>query len=95
MNDNMAICVIKYMLEKVEDRKIRPVFEYALKLANVHVQTITGIFKEESYRNWQYLLQFKKTITSRALLIGFSQVAKSKEVRAFMVRGTDIGFKHI
>jgi hypothetical protein len=49
MNDSMAICVIKYMLEKVEDREIRPVFEYALDSAKVHVQTIIGIFKEENY----------------------------------------------
>ncbi|WCK56384.1 DUF3231 family protein [Aneurinibacillus sp. Ricciae_BoGa-3] len=208
MNDSMAICVLKYMLEKVEDREIRPVFEYALELAKVHVKTIAGIFKEEGYPvpygftdedvnlkaprlfadtfGLDYLLQMtvhgltgyalslttstrsdirdyyihcnetsmelyqksinvllskglysrppyiatpekvdfverqsflngwfegkrplnsleishiffnlKKTIMTRALLIGFSQVAKSKEVRALMVRGTDIGLKHI
>ncbi|MDF2910424.1 MAG: hypothetical protein K0Q56_1305 [Sporolactobacillus laevolacticus] len=48
-SDTMAICVLKYMLEKVEDSQIKTVFEYALELANTHIQTITGIFKEENF----------------------------------------------
>jgi hypothetical protein len=48
-NDTMAICVIKYMLAKVEDNEIRPVFEYALELATTHIETISGIFKEEKH----------------------------------------------
>lgn len=208
MNDSMAICVIRYMLEKVEDSQIRPVFEYALELAKTHIEKVTGIFKKENYpipygftdedvdlaaprlfsdafwlmylnemtihglagysvalatstrsdvrdyyihcnsssmelyqkttnvllskglysrppytstpekadfvkqqsflTGWfgerrplnsieisNIFFNLKKDIVSRALQIGFSQVAKSKEVRNFMVRGADITFKHI
>lgn len=207
-NDTMAICVMRYMLEKVEDSQIKPVFEYALELAKTHIQIITGIFKEENYpipygftdedvdltaprlfsdTYWlKYLhemtihgltgyaialttstrtdirdfyiqcnissmelyqktinvllskglfsrppyiatpkkadfveqqsfltgwfgerrplnsievsnifFNLKKDLVSRALQIGFSQVAKSKEVREFMSRGADMTFKHI
>lgn len=208
LNDTMAICVIKYMLEKVEDSEIKPVFEYALSLAEQHIQAITGIFKEENFpipfgftehdvnlsaprlfsdafwlmylnemtihgitgyavalttatrsdiceyytkcntsamelfhkttdvllskgifsrppyistpkdadfvkkqsfiSGWfgdrrplnaieisNIFFNLKKDIVSRALQLGFSQVAKSKEVRDYMVRGGDITFKHI
>lgn len=49
MNDSMAICVVKYLLDKVEDTEIRPVFEFALELAKTHVQVVSGIFKEEKH----------------------------------------------
>jgi spore coat protein CotF len=49
MSDSMAICVLKYFLEKVEDSEIRPVLEYSLSLAQQHVQKITEIFKSENY----------------------------------------------
>ncbi|MEW9672775.1 DUF3231 family protein [Ammoniphilus sp. 3BR4] len=208
MNDTMAICVIKYVLEKVEDSEIKPVFEYALELSQSHVKTLTGIFNEEHFpipygftdedvdlsaprlfsdTYWLfYMLEMtihglagysvslttssrsdirdfytqcnaqstelynktmsvllskgiysrppyistpkkadfvhkqsflsgwfqgrrplnaieisniffnlKKDIASRALQIGFSQVAKSKEVRKYMVRGQEMTYKHI
>jgi hypothetical protein len=208
LNDTMAICVIKYMLEKVEDSEIKPVFEFALGLAVTHIQTITGIFKEENFpipfgftdndvnlsaprlfsdtfwlmylnemtihgltgyaislttstrtdirdyytkcntsamelyhkttdillskglfsrppyistpqnadfvkkqsfiSGWfgdrrplnaieisNIFFNLKKDLVNRALQIGFSQVAKSKKVTDFMVRGVDITFKHI
>lgn len=207
-SDTMAICVLKYMLEKVEDRQIKSVFEDALALANTHVRTISGIFKKENFpvpagftdedvdlsaprlfsdvywlkylhvmtihgltgyavalttatrsdirdyytqcnrlstelynktidvllskgvfqrppyistpnqvefvkkqsflNGWfgdrrplnsieisNIFFNLNKDIVSRALQIGFSQVAKSKEVRDFMVRGADMTFKHI
>ncbi|MBD0383846.1 DUF3231 family protein [Paenibacillus sedimenti] len=208
LNDTMAICVIKYMLEKVEDSQIKPVFEYASNLAEQHVQIIAGIFEEENFpipfgftdndvnlsaprlfsdtfwlmylnemtihgltgynvglttatrsdireyytkcntssmelyhRTTDLLLSkgvfsrppyistpsnadyvkkqsfisgwfgdhrplnsieisniffnLKKDIVNRALQMGFSQVAKSQEVRNYMVRGVDLTFKHI
>lgn len=208
LSDSMAICVIKYMLEKVEDTQIRPVFEFALHLAQTHTQTIAGIFKEESFpipfgftdqdvdlsaprlfsdtfwlmylhemtihgltgyaislttatrsdireyftkcnsssmelyhktidvllskglfsrppyistpesaeyvekqsflNGWfgdrrplnaveisNIFFNLKKDNVSRALQIGFSQVAKSNDVRDFMIRGADVTFKHI
>ncbi|WP_199623126.1 DUF3231 family protein [Paenibacillus alkalitolerans] len=49
LNDTMAICVMKHVLNKVEDTQIKQVFEHALRLAETHIQTITGIFKEEHF----------------------------------------------
>lgn len=208
LSDTMAICVLKYILEKVEDSQIKQVFEYALELANTHIKTITEIFKEEKFpipvgftdedvdlsaprlfsdtywlkylhvmtihgltgyavslttatrsdirdyytkcnrsstelynktidvllskgvfprppyistpdkaefvRKQSFLngwfgdrrplnsveisnifFNLNKDIVSRALKIGFSQVAKSNEVRDFMIKGADITFKHI
>ncbi|MFK7691642.1 DUF3231 family protein [Paenibacillus sp. HJGM_3] len=208
LNDTMAICVTKHMLEKVEDTEIKPIFELALSLAEQHIQTITEIFKEENFpipfgftdhdvnlsaprlfsdafwlmylnemsihgltgynvalttatrsdireyytkcmcssmelyhktteillskgvysrppyistpQNAGYVkkqsflsgwfgdrrplnaieisnifFNLKKDIVSRALQMGFSQVAKSQEVKDYMVRGVDITFKHI
>jgi hypothetical protein len=60
---------------------------------------LTGWFGERRPLNSieisNIFFNLKKDIVSRALQIGFSQVAKSKEVRDFMVRGADITFKHI
>jgi hypothetical protein len=49
MNDSMAICVLKYFLEKVEDTEVRPVLEYAFELANNHVDTVTKILNHENH----------------------------------------------
>ncbi len=49
LNDTMAICVIKFVLEKVEDKEIKPVFEHALRLAESHIQNIIAILKEENF----------------------------------------------
>ncbi len=207
-NDTMAICVLTYMLAKVEDAEIRPVFEFALELATTHIEIISGIFREEKHpipygftdedvdisaprlfsdaywliylhemtihglagyavalttstrsdirdyytqcnhsstdlynkttdillskgifsrpphisipdkaefvkkqsflNGWfadrrplnaieisNIFFNLEKDLVSRALHIGFSQVTKSKEVTDFMVRGTDMTYKHI
>lgn len=49
MNDSLAICVLKYFLNKVEDTEIRPVIEYGLELSQSHVNKISKIFEGESY----------------------------------------------
>jgi hypothetical protein len=49
MANSMAVCVLKYFLEKVEDTQIRPVIEYGLELSQNHVQRITDIFKHEKF----------------------------------------------
>jgi hypothetical protein len=49
MYDSASIPVIAYFLEKVEDKEIKPVLEYALQLAQNHVHKIAEIFKEEGY----------------------------------------------
>jgi hypothetical protein len=37
----------------------------------------------------------KKSLIAKAIAIGFSQVAKAKEVREFMVRIVDVAHKHV
>lgn len=49
MNDSLSICVLKYFIEKAEDPEIRPVVEYALKLAQAHIEKLTTIFNNENF----------------------------------------------
>lgn len=49
MSDSMAICVLKYFIEKVEDTEIEQVLEYALHLSQRHVQRISEIFASEDH----------------------------------------------
>jgi hypothetical protein len=49
MNDSMAICVQKYMLEKVEDPDIRSILEFGLSLAQRHIGCIKEFFTGENY----------------------------------------------
>lgn len=48
-NDSMAVCVLKYFLEKVEDTEIRAIIQYGLDLSQSHIQKLTTIFTEENY----------------------------------------------
>lgn len=49
MSDSMSSCVLKYFLEKVEDREVVPLLEFALDLSHGHIQKITAIFKREEF----------------------------------------------
>jgi hypothetical protein len=49
MSDSMAKCVLRYFLEKVEDTQIKPIIEYALSLAEKHIQTMADIFISEAH----------------------------------------------
>jgi hypothetical protein len=49
MSDSMAICVLNYMLKKVEDDEIRSILEFSLSLSKRHIQTIKTFFQEENY----------------------------------------------
>jgi hypothetical protein len=49
MNDSMAICVLKYFLEKVEDTQIESVVEYALELCEKHIKKLTDIYHQENH----------------------------------------------
>lgn len=46
-NDTMAICMLKYFLNRVEDEEIRPILQYALNISNSHIQIITNKLDEE------------------------------------------------
>lgn len=47
--DSLAVCTIKYFIAKTEDTQIKPVLQNALKLAQSHMQTISGIFSQEGF----------------------------------------------
>lgn len=49
MNDSMAICILNYMLKKVEDDEIRSILEFSLSLSKRHIQVIKGFLQEEEY----------------------------------------------
>jgi hypothetical protein len=49
MNDSMAACVLRYFINKCEDKEILPVIEFALILSQKHVQAITEIFTHEKH----------------------------------------------
>lgn len=48
-NDSLAICVIKYFLEHVQDNDIRRVLEYALHLSQQHIETVTDILECQDF----------------------------------------------
>lgn len=60
---------------------------------------LTGWFGERRPLNGieisNIIFNLKKSILRKSLILGFSQVAKSKQVRQFMTRGADIASKHI
>lgn len=47
MNDSMAVCVLQHFLDKTEDAEVRSVLEYALQLAQKHMQTVTNLLHQE------------------------------------------------
>ncbi|MDF0728212.1 DUF3231 family protein [Cytobacillus sp. S13-E01] len=49
MSDSMSICVISYMLEKVENSDIRSILEFAIDLSKKHVKAIKSFFDKENY----------------------------------------------
>lgn len=49
MNDSLAACMIRYFLEKVEDKDIRSVLEFALELSNTQIEKIKGFLNKEKY----------------------------------------------
>ncbi|WP_209124721.1 DUF3231 family protein [Alkalihalobacillus sp. BA299] len=48
MEDSMAICVLQYFLQKVEDEEVRPHIEDALQLSQDHIQKISMMFEQEN-----------------------------------------------
>ncbi|WP_261132985.1 DUF3231 family protein [Bacillus sp. Marseille-Q3570] len=49
MNDTFSVCVLKYFLNHVEDDEIRPILQYALQLAETHVERVEAFFNGEDY----------------------------------------------
>ncbi|MEW9674394.1 DUF3231 family protein [Ammoniphilus sp. 3BR4] len=49
MGDSMSVCMLKYMLKKVEDDDIRSILEFSLSLSKRHLERIKEFFHEEKY----------------------------------------------
>lgn len=49
MNVSLAICTIRYFIEKTEDTQIMPVLQSALKLAQSQVQQIATFFRQDGF----------------------------------------------
>lgn len=47
MNDSMAVYALQYFLEKVKDKDVRPLVQFALSLSEQHVQALEQIFTAE------------------------------------------------
>jgi hypothetical protein len=48
--DSMAICVYKHFLKNVEDKKIKPILEMALHLAETHIGKITDFLENSNFQ---------------------------------------------
>lgn len=46
-NDTLAICMLRYFLNHVEDTEIRPLLQHALDLSQAHIPKLTAFFQEE------------------------------------------------
>jgi spore coat protein CotF len=49
MSDSLAICVLRYFKEKVQDTQIKPIIESGLALSQKHIQCISEIYKQENH----------------------------------------------
>jgi len=49
MNDTLAVCSLKYFIEKVKDTDVKPHLEYALSQSEKHIKTIVAVFQSEGY----------------------------------------------
>lgn len=49
INDTLAVCVNTYLLEKVEDQKVRPVIEWTLNAAKNNLSIMSNIFIKEKF----------------------------------------------
>lgn len=49
MNDSLSICILTHSIEKAEDKDIKEVLQFALKLAESHIVKITNFFNQENF----------------------------------------------
>ncbi|MDQ0232657.1 DUF3231 family protein [Metabacillus malikii] len=49
MVDSMAVCCLKYFIEKCEDEEIQEVLKYALDLSEIHTKITSDIFAKDNH----------------------------------------------
>jgi hypothetical protein len=77
-----------------------PVIPYPQKLEFVHKQSfiLEGLGRREALSGTEVTNLYANILTNRqgvAITTAFSQVAKSKKVRKYLLRGKDVSLKHI
>jgi Protein of unknown function (DUF3231) len=48
VNDSLSVCILRYFLNHVNDKKIRKVLEFALKLSESHIEKIKGFLSRDN-----------------------------------------------
>ncbi|MFE5321697.1 DUF3231 family protein [Paenibacillus sp. NPDC056579] len=101
VDDTMKLLsVVAVIAESKNELMNSPVIQPPAKVDFVHSQEFLGSFFEES-RPMQGLEiahifgNINNDITSKALIIGFAQVANDNKVRKFLERGKELNQKHI
>jgi Protein of unknown function (DUF3231) len=49
INDSLTTCVNSYFLENVDDEEVRPIIEFTLSEAKIHLSILKQIFKKEDF----------------------------------------------
>ncbi|MDQ0255812.1 putative membrane protein YiaA [Evansella vedderi] len=49
MVDSMAVCCLKYFLDKCEDNEIKDIITFALELSIQHMDSVKEIFTKENH----------------------------------------------
>jgi hypothetical protein len=49
MNDSMSICILTHSIKRAKDKEIKEVLEFALSIAESHINKLTQIFKQENF----------------------------------------------
>ncbi|MFC5449217.1 DUF3231 family protein [Paenibacillus aestuarii] len=101
VNDTMKmLSVVAVILESKNELMNSPVIQPPEKVDFVHSQKFLGSFFEKTrplhgLEIAHIFGNINNDITSKALIIGFAQVADDKKVRKFLERGKDINHNHI
>ncbi|MGK9185504.1 DUF3231 family protein [Priestia filamentosa] len=49
MNDSLSICILTHSIEKAKDEEIKEVLEFALRIAESHIEKIKQFFTQENF----------------------------------------------
>jgi hypothetical protein len=49
MNDSLSICILTHSIDKARDEEIKDILEFALSLAESHIEKLTAFFNQENF----------------------------------------------
>ncbi len=47
MNDTIILCMLKYFINRLEEKEIRPILQHAIDISNGHIQVVVDPFSQE------------------------------------------------